>query len=315
MPRGSKELRLQLRYFNSLASHIREAYQTDGILLNISVVIPVYNRPDLLKRALCSVSKQTTQADEVLVVDDGSSSSPDLSDFHENPEVHCLRREKNLGVSAARNWGIKQARGEWIALLDSDDEWEPKKLERQFQYIDQNPELLAVHTLEKWIRLGNEVIPPAYLDKSNNRLWERSLKNCLICPSSVLLHRSVFESVGWFDESLPVCEDYDFWLRLLLDHPIGLTEEKLVRKHGGHSDQLSTTTWGMDRFRIKALEKILKRSDLTDQQRKQALDVIIEKCSVLEQGSIKREKYEAAQKYGDLKKNYLELRANRTCLP
>ena len=315
MPQVSKELRLQLRYFNSLASHIREAYQTDGILLNISVVIPVYNRPDLLERALCSVSKQTTQADEVLVVDDGSSSSPDLSDFHENPEVHCLRREKNLGVSAARNWGIQQARGEWIALLDSDDEWEPKKLERQVQYIDQNPELLAVHTLEKWIRLGNEVIPPAYLDKSNNRLWARSLKNCLICPSSVLLHRSVFESVGWFDESLPVCEDYDFWLRLLLDHPIGLTEEKLVRKHGGHSDQLSTTTWGMDRFRIKALEKILKRSDLTDQQRKQALDVIIEKCSVLEQGSIKREKYEAAQKYGDLKKNYLELRANRTCLP
>ena len=315
MPQGSKELRLQLRYFNSLASHIRAANQTDGILSNISVVIPVYNRPDFLKRALCSVSKQTTQADEVLVVDDGSSSSPDLSDFHENPEVHCLRREKNLGVSAARNWGIQQARGEWIALLDSDDEWEPKKLERQVQYIDQNPESLAVHTLEKWIRLGNEVIPPAYLDKSNNRLWERSLKNCLICPSSVLLHRSVFESVGWFDESLPVCEDYDFWLRLLLDHPIGLTEEKLVRKHGGHSDQLSTTTWGMDRFRIKALEKILKRSDLTDQQRKQALDVIIEKCSVLEQGSIKREKYEAAQKYGDLKKNYLELRANRTCLP
>ena len=313
MPQVSKELRLQLRYFNSLASHIREAYQTDGILLNISVVIPVYNRPDLLERALCSVSKQTTQADEVLVVDDGSSSSPDLSDFHENPEVHCLRREKNLGVSAARNWGIQQARGEWIALLDSDDEWEPKKLERQFQYIDQNPELLAVHTLEKWIRLGNEVIPPAYLDKSNNRLWERSLKNCLICPSSVLLHRSVFESVGWFDESLPVCEDYDFWLRLLLDHPIGLTEEKLVRKHGGHSDQLSTTTWGMDRFRIKALEKILKRSDLTDQQRKQALDVIIEKCSVLEQGSIKREKYEAAQKYGDLKINYLDLQAKLPC--
>jgi glycosyltransferase involved in cell wall biosynthesis len=283
------------------------------MLLNISVVIPVYNRPDLLNRALCSVSKQTTKPDEVLVVDDGSSSPPDLSGSQENLDVNCLRSDKNLGVSAARNWGIQQARGEWIALLDSDDVWEPKKLERQVQYIDQNPQLLAVHTLEKWIRLGNEVIPPAYLDKSSNRLWERSLKNCLICPSSVLLHRSVFESVGWFDESLPVCEDYDFWLRLLLNHPIGLTEEKLVRKHGGHSDQLSTTTWGMDRFRIKALEKILKRSDLSDQQRKQTLDVIIEKCLVLEQGSIKREKYEAAQKYGDLKNNYSELRAKLTC--
>ena len=257
--------------------------------------------------------EQTTQANEVLVVDDGSSSSPDLSNFHEHLEIHCLRSDKNLGVSAARNWGIQQARCEWIALLDSDDEWEPKKLEKQIQYIDQNPELLAVHTLEKWIRRGNEVIPPAYLDKSNHRLWERSLKNCLICPSSVLLHRSVFESVGWFDESLPVCEDYDFWLRLLLDHPIGLTEEKLVRKHGGHSDQLSTTTWGMDRFRIKALEKILKRPGLSDQQCQQALDVIIEKCSVLEQGSIKREKYQAAQKYGDFKINYLDLQAKLPC--
>ena len=110
-----------------------EACQTDGILLNISVVIPVYNRPDLLNRALSSVSKQTTQADEVLVVDDGSSSSPDLSDFHEDLEIHCLRREKNLGVSAARNWGIQQARGKWIALLDSDDEWEPEKLEKQMR--------------------------------------------------------------------------------------------------------------------------------------------------------------------------------------
>lgn len=256
---------------------------------------------------------QTTQVNEVLVVDDGSSSSPDLSDFYGHLEIHCLRSDKNLGVSAARNWGIQQARCEWIALLDSDDEWEPNKLEKQIQYIDQNPELLAVHTLEKWIRRGNEVIPPAYLDKSNHRLWERSLKNCLICPSSVLLHRSVFKSVGWFDESLPVCEDYDFWLRLLLEHPIGLTEEKLVRKHGGHSDQLSTTPWGMDRFRIKALEKILKRPDLSDQQCQQALGVIIQKCSVLEQGSIKREKYQAAQKYGDLKISYLDLQAKLPC--
>jgi len=259
------------------------------------------------------VRNQTIQPDEVLVVDDGSPSPPDLSSFHEYSKIHFLRCDNNQGVSAARNWGIQQANGEWIALLDSDDEWEPQKLEKQIQYIDQNPELLAVHTLEKWIRSGNEVIPPAYLDKSSYRLWERSLKNCLICPSSVLLHRSVFGSVGWFDESLKVCEDYDFWLRLLLEHPIGLTEEKLVRKHGGHSDQLSTTTWGMDRFRIKALEKILKRSDLTDQQRKQTLGVIIEKCSVLEQGSIKREKYEAAQKYGDLKSNFLELQAKLTC--
>ena len=147
--------------------------------------------------------------------------------------------------------------------MDSDDEWEPSKLEKQLALLQNSPELRVVHTGERWIRNGNEVIPPVYLDKSNHLLWERSLKHCLICPSSVLIHRSIFETVGLFDESLTVCEDYDFWLRLLLEEEFGLVDEKLVIKHGGHEDQLSTTTWGMDRFRVMALQKILSNPKLS----------------------------------------------------
>jgi len=281
--------------------------------LRISVVIPVYNRPVLLLRALNSVARQTHLPCEVLVVDDGSCPKLDHLNFGSSLPLRFLRNQTNLGVAAARNLGIREAVGEWIALLDSDDEWEPTKLEKQSIYLREFPETRAVHTLEKWIRKGNEVIPPAYLDKQCDQLWERSLRHCLICPSSVLLHRSNFESVGYFDESLTVCEDYDYWLRMLLQFRIGLVHEKLVVKHGGHPDQLSTTVWGMDRFRVKALQKILSDRGLTDDRRLLVLEVLVEKCSILAQGSEKREKCKEAKIYSDLADQYsVQLRRENT---
>ena len=215
----------------------------------ITVVVPVYNRWHLLPRALESAQNQTHSSDEILVVDDGSDQTVSSDLLESFPDVQFFRQE-NKGVASARNLGIKKASGEWIALLDSDDEWEPTKLEKQLAFLKKFPEFLVIHTGERWIRNGNEVTPPTYLNKSNHLLWERSLRHCLICPSSLLIHRSVFETVGLFDEKLTVCEDYDFWLRLLLEEDVGLVDEKLVIKHGGHDDQLSTTTWGMDRFRV-----------------------------------------------------------------
>ena len=167
-------------------------------------------------------------------------------------------------------------------------------------FLETFPQLRAIHTGERWIRNGNEVTPPAYLEKSSDLLWERSLRHCLICPSSVLIHRSVFETVGLFDEELTVCEDYDFWLRLLLEEDVGLVDEKLVIKHGGHEDQLSTITWGMDRFRVMALQKILSNPALSNDRRIKAIEVLHEKCGILAQGAQKREKLEEAQKYRNL---------------
>ena len=275
--------------------------------MHISVVIPVYNRPDLLGRTLQSVVRQSLSPLEVVVVDDGSSPPVDENQSRIYPGIKIVRNENNSGVANARNRGIKCTSGEWIALLDSDDEWEPSKLEKQTEYLQRFPNIRAIHTDEKWLRNNNEVKPPAYLNKSNHLLWERSLKHCLICPSSILLHRSIFDVIGFFDESLSVCEDYDFWLRLLLHQEIGLVDEKLVIKHGGHTGQLSTTTWGMDRFRVIALEKILLNPLLSAKRKHLVHQVLIEKCTILAQGSEKRQKLKEAEAYRNMSEKYSAL--------
>lgn len=283
--------------------------------VKISVVIPVYNRPSLLLRALQSVGKQTFQPFEVLVVDDGSCPQVVYRGGRISSNFKLIRNEENLGVAAARNRGINSAKGEWIAFLDSDDEWAPSKLAKQAELIKSAPNTRAIHTDEKWMRNGNEVMPPKYLDKSSNLLWERSLDHCLICPSSVLLHRSLFASIGLFDETLTVCEDYDFWLRLLLKEDIGLVDEKLVIKHGGNADQLSTTIWGMDRFRVIALQRILANNDLSHERKLRVLEVLYKKCRILAQGSEKREKFEEAKNYRALAEKYSHRLGQSSALP
>ncbi|HAY74089.1 MAG TPA: glycosyl transferase [Opitutae bacterium] len=269
----------------------------------ISVVIPSYNRKNFLRKALESVLDQTLQAHEILVVDDGSNDHTitDLSsDF---PTVTWLRQE-NAGVSAARNHGIRKASGEWIALLDSDDQWHKEKLEAQLRLLSTEPNSRACHTEEKWIRNQNQVNPPNYLDKSPRQLFKRSLRHCLICSSSCILHRSLFDEIGLFDESLPVCEDYDFWLRLLLHTSIKWVDQPLTLKFGGHADQLSTTHWGMDRYRIQAMEKVLASEKISEEQTQWVLETLVQKCQVLEQGFAKRNKLNEARLYSNKRREF-----------
>lgn len=263
---------------------------------SVSVIIPTFNRVEYLPDALDSVYSQTHPVTEVIVVDDGSTDHTVEKLSPAYPSVQFLRQE-NQGVSSARNLGIAKASHPWIALLDSDDRWTPQKLEQQITHLSQNPSLRAVHTGEKWIRDGKEINIPASLDKSKEGLWERSLEKCIICPSSVLLHQSVFEKTGTFDPSLAICEDYDFWLRLLLTHEIGLIDEPLVHKYGGHPDQLSMSTWGLDRFRVQSLEKISTFKNITPRHRAQIYETIIRKTDLLIQGFKKHGKYEEAQRY------------------
>ena len=262
----------------------------------VSVIIPTHNRAEYLPHALDSVYSQACPVVEVIVVDDGSTDHTVEKLRSAYPSVHFLKQE-NHGVSSARNLGIVKASHPWIALLDSDDRWAPQKLQRQINHLSQKPSLRAVHTGEKWIRNGKQVNIPATLDKSEDRLWERSLEKCIICPSSVLLHQSVFKKIGNFDHSLPICEDYDFWLRLLLTHKIGLIDEPLVHKYGGHPDQLSMSTWGLDRFRVQSLEKISTFKNITPRHRAQIYETIIRKTDLLVKGFIKHQKHEEAERY------------------
>jgi GT2 family glycosyltransferase len=121
-----------------------------------------------------------------------------------------------------------------------------------------------------------------------------------------MLTRRLFERVGGFDESLPVCEDYDLWLRIAgLDEPVGLLDEPLVVKRGGHSDQLSRSTWGMDRYRVQAIVKLL-RAGLSGERRGLALAVLRQKCAVLAQGARKRGKYCDAEGYDNIGREFGE---------
>ena len=269
-------------------------YSTDNFL--VSVIIPTYNRLPFLVPALNSVLEQTCRIHEIIVVDDGSTDGT-VEFLHKNFPAVSVISQKNQGVSSARNTGIRKATGEWIALLDSDDLWLPEKIEKQVHFLSRNKSYQACQTLEKWIRNGNHVIPPKYLDKSENGLFQRSLQRCIICPSSVLLHSTIFKEIGLFDESLPLCEDYDFWIRLLLKNKIGLLEELLVIKNGGHDDQLSMSTWGLDRYRIQSLEKIVTAEILDQVQEKMILETLIKKIHLSIQGFQKHNKMGESENY------------------
>ena len=118
-----------------------------------------------------------------------------------------------------------------------------------------------------------------------------------MAPSTVLLRRELLEVHGMFDERLPVCEDYDLWLRLCAQHPVALLNEKLMTRHGGHADQLSQREWGIDRYRVQSINKILKTEILKPDDRLAAIRMLQKKCSILIQGFHKRDNLEEVRNY------------------
>ena len=196
---------------------------------SIAVIIPTFNRRSTIKRAIDSVLAQTLAADEIIVVDDGSTDGTADMLRQDYPELLLLTQE-NKGVSTARNAGIKRAGSEWLALLDSDDEWHAQKLSRQIMQLNAKPEYRLIHTDEIWIRNGRRVNQMKKHKKYGGRIFRHCLPLCAMSPSSVLIHASVFEHVGLFDEYLPVCEDYDMWLRVCARYPVLLVDEKSADK-------------------------------------------------------------------------------------
>lgn len=264
--------------------------------MQVSVVIPTYNRQEFVLRALESVAAQTRAPAEVIVVDDGSTDGTAEAIAGRFPGVRCLRQE-NRGVSAARNRGVAVARGDWIALLDSDDEWVPHKLERQVEAIEAAPGHRLCHSDEIWIRHGRRVNPRRRHAKAGGRIFQRCLPLCVISPSAVLLERALVVELGGFDESLPACEDYDLWLRICAREPVLFVAEPLVIKHGGHDDQLSRTVPALDRFRIQALENLLASVDLGAEDRSAAIDTLRSKLDIFVAGARRRGHHEVAEEF------------------
>ena len=255
-------------------------------MTTISIIIPTYNRAHTLKRALDSVLAQTRPADEIIVVDDGSTDLTEQLIKQNYPQVIYIK-QANQGVSAARNTAIKIAKGEWLALLDSDDEWLPNKLEAQLALLEQQPGHKLIHSDEIWIRNGVRVNQMKKHAKSGGWIFENCLPLCAISPSAAMIHRDLFAEIGLFDEELPACEDYDLWLRITARHPVLYCEEALILKYGGHEDQLSQQHWGMDRFRIQALVKCLQNNQLADDDRIAAQAMLDKKIKVVLKGARK----------------------------
>ena len=265
----------------------------------ISVIIPTYNRCDLLKRAINSVIKQTITPKEIIIVDNGSTDQTYQMVSSLFPEINYFI-EKKRGVSAARNKGILESKSKWIAFLDSDDAWKPTKLEKQMEYsVFNQDKYRIIHTEEIWYRNKKFLNQLKKHKKSGGNIFQNSLQLCCISPSSVVLKKQIFEEYGLFDENLEVCEDYDMWIRITAKEEVGFLDSPLVLKYGGHCDQLSKKFWGMDRFRIKSLEKNLKNEHFSKSQKINVLDTLIEKLTIVSDGALKRGNKEIFKKYND----------------
>ena len=263
----------------------------------ISIVIPTFNRIGSLPRALDSALNQTYQPSEIIVVDNGSSDGTTKLLRERYPSIRLLI-EKKLGVSAARNKGIRHSKFQWIALLDSDDAWDKTKLEKQKNALASSLEhFRLVHTDEIWIRNGNKFNQMKKHQKFGGDIFNNCLSLCCISPSSVLINKNIFKEVGYFDESLPVCEDYDLWLKICSQEKILFINQKLTLKYGGHKDQLSKTYWGMDRFRIKSLENLILNYKLKPDQKINAIKTIVKKLKIIVNGAYKRNNSSVINKY------------------
>ena len=258
---------------------------------NISVVIPTYNRRQTIGRSIDSILNQTLFPSEIIVVDDGSTDG--TSDYIQSnfPSIRLLQ-QPNKGVSSARNMGIRSSNSDWVALLDSDDEWFPQKLEKQVMTLSQSPDIKFCHTEEIWIRNGVRVNQMKKHQKYGGHIFYKCLDMCRISPSSVLFHQSILDDVGYFDEDLKVCEDYDLWLRITAKFPVLYIDEPLIKKYGGHEDQLSRVKDGIESHRIKVLEKLIMKK-FTSVQRNAMLKTLIEKLTIFSIGAQKRGKIKA----------------------
>ena len=256
--------------------------------MNISVVIPSYNRKDFLKRSIDSAINQTKKPLEIIVVDDGSTDGTETMIKSDYDFVKFIK-QKNKGVSAARNIGIEVSIGEWICFLDSDDEWKKDKLEKQINAMKSNPGYKFFHSNEIWIKNGLRINQKKKHKKYGGDIFDKCLDMCRISPSSVMINKTVFDEVGNFNEDLVVCEDYELWLRICDKYRVFFIDEPLIIKYGGHQGQLSYSIESIENHRIKALEYLILEN-LNRKNKRHAIQMLLSKLNIYLKGLVKRRK-------------------------
>lgn len=256
--------------------------------ISLAVIIPVYNRYYSLRDAIESVFLQTIKPSEIIIINDGSN-----FDYHNYlssylPKIKLIDLPKNMGVSCARNTGIKASSSEYIAFLDSDDLFLSKKLEHQLNFMLENNYKIS-HTDEFWYRKGKWINQGKTNLRYGGFILDKILDKCRVSPSSLIVHRSVFQDF-LFDEKLQVCEDYELCLRLAGRYEIGYLEEKLIIKRAVEDNSLSAGIKHIESIRLDILKNFYKNynSILNENNKYAVLKEIERKESIVASGLLKK---------------------------
>lgn len=240
------------------------------------MVIPTYNRAHYLPEALASALNQTWPVFEIIVVDDGSSDGTAQLMATYGDKVRYLQ-QKNQGPSAARNFAMREARGNWIAFLDSDDLWVPEKNRLQTEFVRQHPQLGFVFGNLANFNAQLQDEQPEILDPEVHRYFQthggdlqdffRQLLFCNPIPtSSAFFSRAAMERTGFLDETMRYCEDYDYWLRLAPHTRVGFVDQILVRRRM-HDENAIKAVVALGEGTLKAFRRQLQQAALPDEFR------------------------------------------------
>ncbi len=275
--------------------------------MSISVIIPTYNRSDFLDSAVQSVVDQTFPCSELVIIDDGSNDDTGIKVKKLTHRLHIPVKyyfQENRGAAAARNTGIKMASSDFLCFLDSDDRYMPEKLSLQITAMQQNDHLIS-HTREIWFRREKLLNQKRKHQPRDGYIFRECLDMCAVGMSTVMVRRSLFDKYGYFDETLPCCEDYDFWLRVSVNEEFFLVPKQLTIKNGGRDDQLSVIyREGMDKYRIRSIVNLLAHYSLTTSQQNIALQELKRKCDIYGKGCLKHGKKEEGRYYLQLPSEY-----------
>lgn len=248
----------------------------------VSIIIPTFNRLELLKRAIASIEAQTYTNYELIIVDDASSDG--TLDYLMMLDHITLSLSDNRGVSYARNRGVGMANGEYVAFLDSDDTWHEDKLSQQVAFHQSNPEIKCSFGEEKWFRFDKEVKRPKKYEAPNLVTFKELLEFTFIGPSSVMIDTTFYKELEGFDEELAVCEDFDLWLRITAHTGMHLAPKVCINKYAGDFEQLSTSVLSLEPYRITAL--------LKHQEHSFVREIIEKKLAIIKKGAVKHQNKE-----------------------
>ena len=251
----------------------------------VSIIIPAYNCRDYICEAIDTILKQTYKNVEIIVVDGSTDDTKLLLEQYGERVIYCYQEPR--GVSAARNFGLKQAKGSWVAFQDADDRWFPNKLEQQIQALQKFPDARLVFSDYATFDQSGVIFPSAcfphfkvWLDQHRVQgtslaygqlYWELMLGNC-IGTCSVLAVKDALDEYNGFDEAFKTCEDLDLWLRVSTKYPVLYIDEVLAEyrvRSTGLSGALETRdmTWAVDRARVR--EKHLRNNLVPNHLRSQ----------------------------------------------